>query len=133
MPEICSIIAPVYRNTDCSSIGKAISKLPILLDMQTLGDRVRLARNELGWSQKRLAKAAKIGQSSIAELESGDSKESAAIVRIAYALGVTPQWLEWGKLPKKLDEVDKVFHELEPPEQRVILETIRATIASKKA
>jgi phage repressor protein C with HTH and peptisase S24 domain len=60
------------------------------------GDRVKLIRQELGLSQAKLAQLSGMGQSTIAELESGRNKGSVNIAKIAKALRVSPMWLTDG-------------------------------------
>lgn len=122
-----------YRNTDFLSIGNPIERAIKLTAMETVGDRVRQARNEHGWSQKKLAKKAKMSQSSLAELEGGDSKESVHIVRLALALERSAYWLDSGKGSKKLGEVEQALLELNDGDQKVILEMIRALRAARAA
>lgn len=54
-------------------------------------------------SQVALAKAAKITQPSVSELESGETKEISGptLIAIAAALRVRPEWLVTGKEPKE--------------------------------
>lgn len=101
--------------------------------METLGDRVRQARNEHRWTQAKLAKKAKMSQSTLAELEKGDSKESVHIVRLALALERSAYWLDSGKGPKTLGEVEQAMLELNDADQRVIMDMIRALGARRAA
>lgn len=70
--------------------------------MGTLGDRVREERELKGLSQQQLATAAGIKQSSLSEIETGETKSPAGDTLIALAahLGVRPEYLQTGKLPK---------------------------------
>jgi transcriptional regulator with XRE-family HTH domain len=65
--------------------------------MATIGDRVRLVREQLGISQSRLAKAVKIAPQTIQQLEAGDSQGSKHLLAIARELRVNPDWLLTGK------------------------------------
>ncbi len=69
--------------------------------MDTLGKRLKFARER--WrpkiSQKALGERVGLSQQMIAKLESDQSEETSAIVRIATALEVRPQWLEAGEGP----------------------------------
>jgi phage repressor protein C with HTH and peptisase S24 domain len=66
--------------------------------METIGSRIRAARTAAGIQPKVLAKNAGIAYSTLMDLENGRSKSSAALHRIALALGTTPQFLETGKV-----------------------------------
>lgn len=61
--------------------------------MKTVGDRVRERREALGVKVKDLAKAAGIKPTALSELESGRTKTSKSLHRLATALGVTVEWL----------------------------------------
>lgn len=67
--------------------------------METFGQRVREVRVRYGWTQKELALASGLTQSAIGNYESGQRTEptSAALIRLAHALKVTPEWLRQGK------------------------------------
>lgn len=71
---------------------QAMSARPI----QTLGQRIRLARKRRNWTQGQLAEAAGEKQPNISKLELGTVQETAAIARLADALGVSAKWLERG-------------------------------------
>ncbi|MGL4674634.1 MAG: XRE family transcriptional regulator [Wohlfahrtiimonas sp.] len=62
-----------------------------------LKDRLKEAREKAGITQQQLADSAGIAQSTIMFLESGRNKGSTRIVDIAKALGVSPDWLLYGK------------------------------------
>lgn len=64
---------------------------------ETLGDRVRAARSDIGLSRVELARATKIGYSTIAEIENGGMKSSTKIHVLASALGVSDEWLATGR------------------------------------
>ncbi|WP_019102553.1 helix-turn-helix domain-containing protein [Chromobacterium haemolyticum] len=65
--------------------------------MTTIGERVRIARARIGWSQGRLASEVGITQPTVSDLERGDSDGTKHIVSIAKALGVRARWLETGE------------------------------------
>jgi len=62
-------------------------------DMDTLADRVRKARSELGLTQQQLAERAGMRQQGIQSIEDGTSKRPRRLVELARALGKTPEWL----------------------------------------
>ena len=65
----------------------------------SLGSRIKSLRNSKGLTQVKLASLAQITQSSLSELERGDTKKGfgETIVRLAIALGTSPEWLATGK------------------------------------
>ena len=60
-----------------------------------LGDRIRLAREAMGWSQNKLARTARMNQSTLQRIESNPKKDPqlSQIVKIARALGVSVEAL----------------------------------------
>lgn len=67
--------------------------------MNTPGYRIRQKRLALNYSQAHLAALVGISQSSLCELELGDSKMPSATVlhKLAQELGVNPVWIMTGK------------------------------------
>lgn len=66
--------------------------------MKTFGQRVRAARHQQGWTQQELANASGLTQSAIGNYETGlrTDPTSAALLKLADALNVTPEWLQHG-------------------------------------
>lgn len=64
--------------------------------MDTLGQRLKFARLERGLTQVQLALSSGVKQSDISKLERGDSNTTAGLVRLAKALGCSPEWLDTG-------------------------------------
>ncbi|XXQ67421.1 XRE family transcriptional regulator [Neisseriaceae bacterium B1] len=62
-------------------------------------ERIKERRLELQLSQSALAKRDKVSQGTIAQIELGHSQGSGKIVDLAMALGVSPEWLLYGKNP----------------------------------
>lgn len=60
-----------------------------------MADRVRTRRLQLGLSQAKLAKDARVSQSTIAHIEGGRN-ETKNLLQIADALKVAPRWLKDG-------------------------------------
>lgn len=83
-------------------------------------------------TQKTLARKAAIKQGTLSGLENG-SGESAAIVRIALATGYSAYWLETNRGPKKLSDLEALFLNLSPDEQRAVQAYIHALKALKAA
>ncbi len=65
--------------------------------MDNIAERIKERRKALGFTQGNLAKLAKVSQGMIANIESGYRKEPRKILEIAAALGVSPDWLRFGK------------------------------------
>jgi transcriptional regulator with XRE-family HTH domain len=63
---------------------------------ETLGQRLRLAREMRGLTQPQLARLAGVGQTAISKLERGDTQKSPGIARLADSLSVSARWLELG-------------------------------------
>lgn len=68
--------------------------------METFGDRVREARKKRGMTQKQLASASGLSQTTISDIERGRNDSSADIVPLARALGVNAEWLADGRGPR---------------------------------
>lgn len=64
--------------------------------LSTLGERLRFAREARGMTQAALAKAAGLRPGAIGNYEAGMRDQPRALLDIAAALRVTPQWLEKG-------------------------------------
>ncbi len=64
-----------------------------------IGSRIRETRKTLGMRQGTLAETIKVRQSSLSEIESGETKQPGAdtLLAIANALEVNPHWLQTGK------------------------------------
>lgn len=75
--------------------------------MTTFGQRLRAARIRRGWTQSELAKASGLTQSAIGNYESGHraGPNGAALVDLATALGISPEWLQRGAAAKSDDKV----------------------------
>lgn len=63
----------------------------------SIGQRVREARKAAGLTQQQLAEKVGIKQSTLSELENGDSAGSGHLAAMAAALNVSALWLQTGK------------------------------------
>lgn len=93
----------------------------------SLGDRIRTLRKAMGLTQIKLAEMAGIHQSSLSELERGDTKKGfgQTIVALAKALQTNPEWLTTGKgnpspsFHGSIDESEAVtIYRMLPPDMR---------------
>ena len=66
------------------------------VEMETIGDRIRKRRKELGISVEELAKAAELRPTTLYDLERSHSKSSTKLHLIARRLHVDVRWLEVG-------------------------------------
>lgn len=65
-----------------------------------LSDRLRRVRESVGLSQDELGEAAGVGRATIARIESGKgTPRRATLIAIAFATGVSLEWLENGETP----------------------------------
>ena len=68
--------------------------------METIGDRVRSARERKVWSQSELAERSGVAKVTITRIESGWSGKRPypkTLRQLAEALGVDPAWLRGGE------------------------------------
>lgn len=64
---------------------------------ETLGERIKAARQYASLTQKQLADAAKVEQPLISQLERGKTQKTAYLTHIAKACRVSAQWLATGE------------------------------------
>ncbi|EUD07906.1 helix-turn-helix transcriptional regulator [Providencia alcalifaciens] len=62
----------------------------------TLAQRLKQARTQAGFSQKKLGDAIGVSQAAIQKIESGNAQTSTKLIEIAQALSVSPEWLASG-------------------------------------
>lgn len=106
----------------------------------TLGTRVKTLRKARGWTQQQLAKKARIVQSSLSEIERGETKKGfgETIVRLAAALNTSPEWLATGlgtpaaSIPGGIEESEciAIFNALPPPMRAAWIATGRALLSA---
>lgn len=103
---------------------------------QTVGERLRQAREALGWTQSELAKRCGVDRTYIANIETGRSTRPEHMAEIARVLKVSPGWLAYGAdwlddlTPEEL-QAAKDLHDLPEAIKASMIELIRA--ASSKA
>ena len=64
--------------------------------MNTLAERLKIAREKTGLSQAQLAESIGVSQQSVAKIENGDTLQPRKIKEIANVLGVSQKWLQLG-------------------------------------
>lgn len=74
----------------------------------SLADRVRQRREELGLTQTQLAELVGMRQQSVAELESGSTKNPRKLLELADALHTSPVWLKTGKVDSNATNLEGV-------------------------
>ena len=74
-------------------MSAVLSFLPVLPD---IASRVRWAREQKRWSQSELAQKLGVDQTSVSQLENGDTKRPRYIEKLGKELGVSPAWLQFG-------------------------------------
>lgn len=67
-----------------------------MIPLATVGERLCFARERAGLTQSELAKRAGVSQGTIGNIESGTRNRPRNLLKIARALGVSPDWLESG-------------------------------------
>jgi transcriptional regulator with XRE-family HTH domain len=78
-----------------------------MVDMDTLGSRVRHEREALKWNQDKLAVVAGVTKQAISKIENGgtDDPKLSTFFALVKTFGVRPEWLAFGHLPKAADSV----------------------------
>ncbi|MDQ0040847.1 helix-turn-helix domain-containing protein [Variovorax boronicumulans] len=99
--------------------------------MNTIAERVKAVRQELGWSQVQLAEEVGVSQSSIGNIESGVRQRPRELVSLAKALRVSPEWLETGKGPRTERAALSLVGANAEPSVRALVEYL-AEIAAKQ-
>ena len=110
--------------------------------LESLADRLRIKRKEVGWTQEQLAQKVGSSQAVIQKIENGKSLRPRKIDKIAEVLGTTPAWLMFGDdgngaLGHEAIEVAKAWSKLSEPHRsahkRAILERAAATVGHSAA
>lgn len=90
-----------YRNCDSYANAITIAGRGKMDSMSTFGERLKARRLKVGMSQTALAAKAGVGQTTIADIESGRIKGSTKTVEMAAALSCSSTWLATGKGPEE--------------------------------
>ena len=107
-----------------------------------LGDRIKSAREHASLSQAELASQCGVAQQSLSKLESGKSKSlnGDALLRMARALGCSPDWLVDGDgasststvLRKDEQLLLDSFRSLSREERRVVVKLVRGLVTASE-
>ncbi len=109
--------------------------------LDTLAERLRIKRKEVGWTQEQLAQKVGSSQAVIQKIENGKSLRPRKIDSIAEVLGTTPAWLMFGddgtnSLDREAIELAKAWSKLSEPHRsahkRAIMERA-ATVLGQAA
>lgn len=99
----CQFMAAKLQKSVATCNSILLQDSVTLPHMETVGDRVRAARSEKGWTMDQLARAIGKKESYISELERGGIRRGSQLPRIASALDVPLKWLESGQGPRTFD------------------------------
>lgn len=69
----------------------------------SLGERIKQARESLGWDLPRLAKESGVPYPTLAGIEGGNQRTSTKTAQLAETLGVSAVWLETGKPAREMN------------------------------
>ena len=105
------------------------------LHLNSLGERLRHRRRELGLTQEELALRAETNQAVVQKIENGKSLRPRKLDVLAHVLEVTPAWLLYGdekstQLTPAARKVGKLWMRLSEREQRRIQREIEFIIQS---
>jgi DNA-binding XRE family transcriptional regulator len=95
--------------------------------MATVGDRIKVRRTDLGWTQEQLAGKAKISKGFLSDLENGRRNVGAdTLLELATALGLSLDYLMTGEIaevPGRPVEIPTSLAELASKEGLTFLQT----------
>jgi transcriptional regulator with XRE-family HTH domain len=122
----------IYRHSEGRVVDNAQT-------MQTPGQRIRNARELAGFNQGEFAKAVGCSQSTLSEIEKGDTKLPSARVlqKMTEVLGKSARWIVYGDEGELLiptpdeQEILTAFRQLTPDTQQHLAQTIKS-LAPKK-
>lgn len=96
-----------YRKSDLPCNRQSDLFLHDNCDMETFGERLKRRRKKKGLKQYQLARAAKVSQTTISDIERGRNEGSTELAGLAKALGCRPEWLADGELPEEEELHDR--------------------------
>lgn len=116
-----------FRHSECDTCDNVRT-------MQTPGQRIRSARELAGYNQGEFAKLIGCAQSTLSEIESGESKLPSAVVlqKMVEVLGKTERWIIYGEdgevqRPTKAEaDLLQAFRSLPEDVQQNLVATIKS-------
>lgn len=108
----------------------------VLMDLNTVGKRIRVARLAKGWTQEELAEKAGISPTHVSVIErAGNSVKLETFVSICCALGVSADDVLQDLVPSSVSaqtaELEKILRGQPQEVQRTVLRVVRALIESE--
>jgi len=102
-PQMLCPYREEYRHSGFSRKGHS-GRLPHYPSGMSIGDRLRKERKAQGYTQTTLAEAAGVSQTTINDLENGDTQRPRGdtLMALARVLQIAPSWLMTGKGEKKM-------------------------------
>ena len=99
----------------------------------TTGDRIREMREARGMTQHELALACGYtSRSTINKIEKGAYETRlSTIQKIAKALNCDPDYLVFGNREEMIDEIKKIFDQLDPEQQEATLAFLRSLVVGR--
>jgi phage repressor protein C with HTH and peptisase S24 domain len=105
----------------------------VLNTMETIGARIRVAREAAGMSKSDLAREVKVSPSAVTQWEDGGGIEGENLVRVAMATTVNPVWLATGKgdphptpIMVSVAESRSGYHSIQPHSEAVVVPVFSA-------
>ena len=101
---------------------------------EEIGTRIRITRQELGWTQDQLAEAVGVSRSAVAQWETGRAGQvTGNLTRVASALGVGVEHLMYGRdkrapgQPATGDEMAllRLYRQCPPTDRQMLLHLAR--------
>ena len=109
----------------------------IMCDFKALGNRIKIERDKLGFSQEILAEISGLSPQHISHIETGNSNAStSSLIKIANALNVSTDTLLCDSLNNSINiyniELNEVLKDCSIEEVRIILDIAKSTKESIK-
>lgn len=86
----------MVHERECATLTNANQASGTITPVNTIGQRIKWAREQIGMSQVELARRVGVSKGTIGNLEAGTRQNPRDIVRIAKELQQTPEWLSTG-------------------------------------